>query len=143
MDEAAVRHVLAYLEARRTWELRTQIRFDHEVAAGRVGEVVREIQIEYEGLLGTFCTPKVVNRNVRAAFGSPPTVDPARTRFRGVRFSRGTAVVVTHEVTKVPGGRQFDLIDEYEYVLRGSGTDWLIDDRRSRDSDGRWIRSIL
>ena len=137
MDEAAVRHVLAYLEARRTWELRTQIRFDQEVAAGRLGEVVREIQIEYEGLLGTFCTPRVVNRNARAAFGSPPTVDPARTRFRGVRFSRGTAVVSTHEENGFPGGQDF------EYVLRGSGTEWLIDDRRGRDYDDRWIRSVL
>ena len=137
-----MRHVLAYLQARNEWERDAFQRYKNE-GTRHLKQVLDEIHQGYDALLARYCTPKVLARRANSSFGKPPSVDPALTRFRGVRLSRGTAVVVTHEDTKVPGGRQFDLIVEYEYVLRGSGTDWLIDDRRSRDSDGRWIRSIL
>lgn len=130
--------VMAYLRARQAWERRASSIYADAVADGRVDEGLDHIQRDYEALLSDFCSQRLLNRGPRAAFSDPPAVDPASARVESVAQSDQSAIVVTTEVEHSPSGRR-----RFEYALRRESDSWMIEDRRTRDTDGRWIHRVL
>jgi hypothetical protein len=132
-------HVFAYLAARRSWEQDAQRRFREAVAAGKLASGLDVIQHDYKALLATYCGPAILNDDPRASFGDPPEENPETTRIAGIRGIKGGAVIVTTvEEEFSPLGHR-----EFEYELEPTDGGWAIQDRRTRDDRGRWIRKII
>lgn len=113
-------------------------RYRRATTSGVLGATLSQLQREYEELLAKHCGQSITSAAPRAAFGDPPAMDLSRTRFVGAERRGRTIIVTTDEREPPPLATR-----RFEYVLEQAGRDWVITDRRTRDSDGRMIRRIL
>jgi hypothetical protein len=140
--------VRRFLIAWRAWELEAERISDEDEAEEKRGEQTGEegleesdisaIDIQYRELIKTFATPRVIAQDVGASWGSPPTANLATTEFVATEKGRAGVVVRTREM-----GHYALPPAEYEYLLKIVEGEWRIDDRRSRNLDGRWIHRLF
>ena len=136
---AATQLVLDYLQARRDFEIKATQRFEVAAEAGDYEAALSEIQRDYDAVLAAFCAPNILKRRLRSHFGDPPTADPAVTQIESVTsFGQRTVVRTAEDIIGPPLGP-----GTVEYVLEQVDGSLRIRDRRTRGSDGRWIRFVV
>jgi hypothetical protein len=130
--------IRAYLGARRSWEIEAERLFEIGERQGDFGQQSAEIQRQYAAMLERYFTPQVAATSRSGSFGKPPSTDPDRVTFEGVRLEGDRAVVSTSEFDLGPEGYR-----DYEYVLKLADGTWRIADRRGRDYRRRWISGVF
>ena len=143
--EAFVRR---FLTAYRAWEIEAE-RIDEadEAEEERREQLGDEEPIEdgmdairagYLALLRDFATPRIIAQEIGPSWQSPPRANLDTTQFVGAEQAPGGAIVKTNEID------HYALPPEaHEYVLKLVDGAWRIDDRRTRDLDGRWIHRVF
>jgi hypothetical protein len=121
------------------FEIHATRQFQAAEQAGDLDAALSEIQQDYDAVLAAYCAPSILNQQLRAHFGDPPTVDPERTRIESVSKAGRRIVVATVEDIVGPPPEP----DAYEYVLERADESLRIADRRTRDLDGRWIHNVV
>lgn len=130
--------VLEYLRARRKWELEAQRLFESGERQGAVGAALDAIQERYVALLAAFFEEQVRALVPRAAFSSPPSVDPKRTSVLKVVVEGAKALVETKEPSH-------PLLDDwdFEYHLNLVGALWWITDRIANPPGQKAIHRVF
>jgi hypothetical protein len=127
-----------HLRARYEWELQAISRYSRAQAEGGLAEALRHTQLEYESIIRRYCAPEVLQWIGNKSYGSPPEVNPDATRFdEPQRRDRGWTVT-THEIVDPDVGEQ-----TFVYDIDSAAGRLVLADRRTQDSDGRWIRRLL
>ena len=96
------------------------------------------IRAGYQALLQDFATPRIIAQEILPSFRNPPRANLDSTEFLGTEQATGGAIVKTKEIDHyaLPA-------EDYEYVLKLVDGAWRIDDRRTRNVDGRWIHRVF
>ena len=132
--------VVDYLTSVHDWEVRSSELVDAQADDAGVIAVLDQIKAEKAAILERLGTLRAVATNTTAAFGTPPSRDPAKTRVIGVE-ARGPhrSLVVTEESFAPETWAKH----RYEYALERVAGEWRLNSRTSIDDEGKRIRGLL
>lgn len=132
--ERARERVVGYIAAREKWE-RWASGFERSVPDASLTTALDQIESRYHAVLAMYFAPKVIG-NRRASWGEPPSVTSAGTEVVDVKTTKRGVVVSTLE-------KDVYLSWRVDYQLVADGDEWLIEDRRVKDDEGKVVRGVF